>query len=97
VLKNKLISKALNGADVSIAIDRSRCMRMRFNKNECPVCTSNCRAGAIQFGDDIEIDAGKCTLCMVCVSECPADCFDIRGEDLYGILERLRKIQNSVP
>lgn len=78
-------------------VDRSRCMRMRFDRNECPVCTSNCHVGAISLGEDIEIDAGKCTLCMVCVSECPADCFDIQGADFFSLLARLRKMQNSVP
>jgi ferredoxin len=97
VLKDKLIGKALGGASLPLTIDRSRCMRMRFNRNECPVCISNCHANAISFGDDIAIDADKCTLCMVCVSECPADCFDIKGDDFFGILARLRKIQDSVP
>jgi ferredoxin len=69
---------------------------MRFNKNECNVCISNCHADALIFGDDIAIDADKCTLCMVCVSECPADCFDIKGEDFFAVLARLRKVQNSV-
>jgi len=97
VLKEKIIDKTLSSADLPITVDRSRCMRMRFNKNECPVCTDNCHAEAITFGEDIFINAGKCTLCMVCVSECPADCFDIKGGDFFRLLARLRKIQHSVP
>lgn len=97
MLKEKLIDKALRSSELSISIDRSRCMRMRFNNNECPVCTSNCHTGAITIDNDIVIDADKCTLCMVCVSECPADCFDLKGGDFFGILARLRKMRNSVP
>lgn len=97
MLKEKLIGKALGSADLSISIDRSRCMRMRFNNNECPVCTSNCHSGAITIEDEISIDSDKCTLCMVCVSECPADCFNSKGDDFFGILARLRKMRNSVP
>ncbi len=92
-----LIDRAPGSAGLLITVDRSRCLRMRFNRNTCPVCTSNCPAAAIAIHDDIAIDAHKCTLCMVCVSECPADCFDISGVDFYGILARLRKIQASVP
>ena len=69
---------------------------MRFNRNDCPVCISNCHSGAITVADEIVIDPDKCTLCMVCVSECPADCFDITGGDFFGILARLRKMQTSV-
>lgn len=97
MIKDKLIGKVLGNADLSISIDRSRCMRMRFNENECPVCTSNCNSGAITIDDEISIDADKCTLCMVCASECPADCFNLKGDDFFGILARLRKMRNSVP
>lgn len=97
MLKDKLIDRVLGGADLPITVDRSRCMRMRFDRNECPVCTSNCHSGAITIDDEIVIDPDKCTLCMICVSECPADCFDIKREDFFEILMRLRKIPTSVP
>jgi ferredoxin len=96
VLKDKLIGKALSGADLPLTVDRSRCLRMRFNKNECNVCISNCHADALIFGDDIAIDADKCTLCMVCVSECPADCFEIKGHDFYLVISKLRKLESSI-
>jgi ferredoxin len=70
---------------------------MRFDTNECPVCISNCHSGAIAIDDEIVIDSDKCTRCMVCVSECPADCFDIKGGDFFSILSRLRKSQYSIP
>lgn len=97
MFKEKLIDRALNFADLPITIDRSRCMRMRFDKNECPICISNCHSGAITIDDKIVIDSDKCTRCMVCVSECPADCFDIKGGDFFSILSRLRKSQHLVP
>lgn len=96
MFKDKLIGKVLNSVELPLTVNRSRCLRMRFNKNECPVCTSNCHAEAITFGDDIYIDTDKCTSCMICVSECPADCFDIKTEDFFVILAKLRKVQNSV-
>ncbi|MBI5632939.1 MAG: 4Fe-4S binding protein [Nitrospirae bacterium] len=97
MFKDKLIDRALGAADLPITIDRSRCMRMRFDQNNCPVCISNCHSGAITVNDEIVIDAKKCTLCMVCVSECPTDCFDIKEGDFFSILSQLRKSQNSIP
>lgn len=96
MFKDKLIGKALSSVDLPLTVNRSRCLRMRFNKNGCAVCTSNCNFDALAFRDDIVIDPGKCTLCMVCVSECPADCFDIEGEDFFSVLAKLRRVQNSV-
>ncbi|MHB8880580.1 MAG: 4Fe-4S binding protein [Thermodesulfovibrionales bacterium] len=97
MLKDKLIDRALGSAGLPVTVDRSRCMRMRFDRNECPVCTSNCHAGAITIDDEIVIDTNKCTQCMVCVSECPADCFNAKDGDFFGILVRLRNLKESVP
>ncbi|MBI5846918.1 MAG: 4Fe-4S binding protein [Nitrospirae bacterium] len=96
MLSEKLIDSAFGSVDLPIAVDRSRCMRMRFDKNGCPVCISNCHAGAITIDDEIVIDADKCTHCMVCVSECPADCLGMKDSDFLNILARLRKLQNSI-
>jgi len=93
----KLINSALGSADLPITVDRSRCMRMRFDKNECPVCISNCHSGAITIDDEIVINADKCSLCMVCVSECPADCLNMKGGDFFGVLARLKNVKNAGP
>ncbi|MCL4477128.1 MAG: hypothetical protein M1508_13045 [Nitrospirae bacterium] len=95
MLKGKIIDKALSTAE-SIGTDRSRCLRMRFNRNLCSGCTSMCRSGAITIDEDVHILADNCSECMLCVSACPSDSFEIRGSDFYSLLGRLRKIQSSV-
>lgn len=97
MLREKLIDKVFAKTELPVKVDRSRCMRMRFDQNECSRCTSNCRLKAITLGDDIAIDADKCTSCMVCVSECPSDCFEIKDHDFFSLLSKLRKIQHLVP
>lgn len=97
MLQDKIITKALGGAESPVATDGSRCVRMRFNKNTCPICTVKCRTRAITFEGGIAIDAGKCTECMLCVSECPSGCFTVADGDFSALLSRLRKMQNSVP
>ena len=97
MLAGKIIAKAISlNAVETIGTDRSRCLRMRFNRNTCTGCTSLCRSGAITIDEDVHILADKCSECMLCVSACPSDCFETRGPDFYSIIGRLRKIQSSV-
>lgn len=96
MLQNKIINKALS-TEPPVSTDRSRCVRMRFNKNTCTVCTASCRAGAISIDNGIAVNAAKCTECMLCVSECPSGCFTAADEDFAVLLSKLRKTQNSVP
>jgi len=97
MLQNKIINMALSTADPLISTDRSRCVRMRFNKNNCSICTASCSTGAISIAGGITIDAAKCTGCMLCVSECPSGCFSALGDDFTVLLAKLSKAQNSVP
>ncbi len=71
-------------------------MRMRFNRNGCRQCLEQCSAGAIDIYEDVNINADKCTECMLCVSACPSGCFTINGLDFYSLTGRLRKVQASV-
>ncbi|MBI5212444.1 MAG: 4Fe-4S binding protein [Nitrospirae bacterium] len=95
MLKGKIIDKALNAGDC-IETDRSRCMRMRFNRNECNRCIEQCRSEAIEISHDVSISSDKCSECMLCVSSCPSDCFEIKGHDFYSVIGKLRKLQPSI-
>lgn len=95
MLKEKIIDKALN-TDESIEAERSRCLRMRFNQNSCARCIEQCRFNAITIAEDVQIKANKCSECMLCVSSCNSDCFEINGLDFYSLIGKLRKVQSSV-
>ena len=95
MLKEKIIAKALN-AGKSISTDRSRCLRMRLNRNSCTSCMEQCRFNAIAIVEDVQIEANQCSDCMMCVSSCHSDCFEINGFDFYSLIGKLRKIQSSV-
>jgi ferredoxin len=96
MLTDKLINKAFNAAESLISTDRSRCVRMRFNKNTCSICTASCRAKAISIDGGIAVDVNKCTECMQCVSECPSGCFTAREENFSILLSKLKKPQSSL-
>lgn len=95
MLKEKIADRFLSTAK-SIETDRSRCLRMRYNRNLCSECTSICRSGAIRIDEDVHILTDNCSECMLCVSACPTDCFEIQGFDFYSLIGRLRKILASV-
>ena len=95
MLTGKIITKALNTGE-RISTDRSRCLRMRFNRNSCTRCIEQCRFNAIAIVEDVEIAANKCSECMLCVSSCDSDCFEINNFDFYSLIGKLRKIQSSV-
>lgn len=97
MLKDAIINKAFSVADFPIKTEISRCVRMRFNKNTCPICMQNCKAAALSVDGGVAINTGKCTLCMICVSECPSECFAVTGMDFFSLLGRLIKTQNAVP
>jgi ferredoxin len=95
MLKEKIIARALN-AEASISTDRSRCLRMRFNRNSCTRCTEQCRFNAIAIDEDVQIAANRCSECMLCVSSCHSDCFEIKGFEFYSLIGKLRKIESSI-
>jgi len=95
MLKEKIADRFLSSVK-SIGTDRSRCLRMRFNRNSCSACTSICRSEAIAIDEDVHILTDNCTECMLCVSACPSDCFEIQGLNFYSLIGRLRKILASV-
>lgn len=96
MLQGKIIDTISNTAE-AISIDQSRCLRMRFNKNACSECIKHCRSNAITIDEGVTIKSNACSECMLCVSVCPSGCFDIKGIDFYSVIERLKKLSNSVP
>ncbi len=95
MLRDKVINKALNTVGC-IETDRSRCTRMRFNRNECNKCIRQCRFKAIMIHEDVTINESTCSACMLCVSACPSDCFAIKRHDFYFLISKLRKAGYSI-
>lgn len=93
MLQERVIDRALKEP---ITTDRSRCLRMRFNRNTCSLCSEQCRSDAINIAEDVTVNADKCSECMLCYSVCPSGCFEINGLDFYSMINRVRKIEASV-
>lgn len=97
MLTERIITNILSRNDSLVFANRSRCVRMRFNRNTCSRCIAICAAAAISLDNGIMINGEKCTGCMLCVSECPSDCLSAAGEDFTVLLAKLRKTEKSVP
>lgn len=95
MLKEKLLDNVLISKG-NIEINQSRCSRMRFNKSSCNRCVEICQAKAITIGEGIIIDESLCSECMLCVSTCSSDCFEINRLDFYSLIARLKKMQSPV-
>lgn len=92
----EIVIDSISNKASSISIDWSRCLRMRFNRSNCNKCIEQCRSDAIIMAEGIDIKRERCSECMLCVSECPSGCFNIKNMNFYSLVARLKKIENSV-
>ncbi len=58
--------------ELSVGIDRSRCVRHRCTRNECTKCSDACPTSALSWGKGgMQVAAAACTLCLRCLAVCP--------------------------
>lgn len=91
-----LIEKFLGGPTAEINFSPRRCLRSRFNKNNCKACLTSCRSAALVLDKgQIKFNAAKCTHCAQCTSVCPNDAF-IHTTDFTLILKALAERKTVV-
>ncbi len=89
MLIQPLIEKICTDSAVKVEFDIRRCLRSRFNKNNCVHCLQVCRSGALELHEKhIVFDAEKCTSCMRCTAVCPRDAF-VGSIDILSLLQDL--------
>lgn len=80
----------------AVRFSKNRCLRSRFNRNECRSCLEECESGALALdGRLVVFDQQKCTGCMRCLPACPNDVFDA-GVDVKHLLDTLRGLDQTV-
>lgn len=90
------ILSLLSSPASQLAVRRSRCLRMRYNRSSCARCTALCPRGAISFEGGISLDESKCTGCMLCAAACPADAFKASGFDFRMVVAELTRAKGPV-
>lgn len=90
MLTNLLFDRIVSETEsVGVRFLGRRCLRSRFNKNQCKACLDECQEDALILdGRTISFKQATCTGCMRCASACPNDAFDA-GVDLSHFLEIL--------
>jgi len=91
-----LLEKVIDKSVPVVSADRSRCLRMRFDRDTCAQCVEQCRKGAIEIDDDVRIRTDSCTNCMLCAAACPSDVFTISGFDFSSLVGKLLRLPSSV-
>lgn len=90
-----LLKKLADEPPPTVQAEPARCLRRRLNTCDCRLCLDACAAGALSLdGRQLQLDARKCTGCMVCLAVCPGDAL-VGSWDLEGMLRQVRERAHS--
>ena len=85
----------MSGNRDDLCLDRSRCLRIRFNGSACCHCQETCPAVAILLEQGLEIDSKRCTGCLLCSTVCPTGALELSA-DFLACVARLSKVPEPV-
>lgn len=83
------------GSSEELAVDVSRCQRMRFRASSCQRCFDLCPHGAITLENSLAIDAKLCRGCLLCTTVCPVGALEPRL-DFSVCLAQLARVPDPV-
>lgn len=95
MLRSRIIAKINTDPDY-IAIEKSLCLKTKFETGKCSKCKECCPAGAVKTDMELDINKRVCTECMLCVAECPSGAIDLKSVNFLSIILKLRKIPMPV-
>ncbi len=78
-----------------LAVDASRCLRMRFSESGCRHCINICPHGAVTLDGGLSLDPQRCRGCLLCAAVCPAGALE-QGSDFSACLAQLSKVPEPV-
>lgn len=87
--------RSATGSRGDLAVDVSRCQRMRFRASSCQRCLDLCPHGALTFANGLAIDAEKCRGCLLCTTVCPVGALEPRS-DFSLCLAQLARVPDPV-
>ena len=86
-----IVERLLENQNINIEMDRSRCYRSRYRKNNCTKCVESCVNKAITIENGVlSRDHQSCKGCMRCVSECPADAFSWEKDWIWVLIRQIQ-------
>lgn len=88
-------SRTVTGSRDDLAVDASRCLRMRFSESSCRLCINICPHGAVTLDGGLSLDPQRCRGCLLCTAVCPAGALE-QGSDFSAHLAQLSKVPEPV-
>lgn len=87
--------KIIAGNRDDLCLDRSRCLRVRFNGSDCSHCQAVCPTAAIALEQGLKLDSERCTGCLLCTSVCPTGALELSA-DFLACVAQLSKVPEPV-
>jgi len=91
----KTPDKSITGSRDDLCLDRSRCLRVRFNASSCSRCQVVCPTAAIALEQGLKLDSELCTGCLLCTSVCPTGALEL-STDFLACVSQLAKVPEPV-
>ncbi len=88
-------SRTLTGGRDDLALDISRCLRMRFCDSACRRCVDACPHGAVTLDGGLDVNPELCRGCLLCTSVCPAGALE-QALDFPACLAKLSKVPEPI-
>ena len=88
-------SKSAIGNRDDLAVDLSRCLKMRFHASGCRRCVDICPHRAVTLDDGLAIHPDQCSGCLLCTTVCPVGALEMR-RDFSVCLTQLSKVREPV-
>lgn len=83
------------GSKGDLAVDASRCLRMRYSESSCRLCIDICPHGAILPEAGPSIDSQQCRGCLLCTNVCPVGALE-QYDDFSACLVKLSRVPEPV-
>ena len=83
------------GSRDDLAVDVSRCQRVRFRASSCRRCLDVCPHGALTLDSGLAVDPEQCRGCLLCTTVCPVGALEPRC-DFSLCLAQLSKVPEPV-
>ena len=85
----------ITGSSDDLAVDASRCLRMRFSESGCRHCVDTCPHGAVALDGGLFINNELCRGCLLCTAVCPTGALE-QNSDFSACLVLLSRVPEPV-
>ena len=85
----------VTGSRDDVAVDSSRCLRMRYSESSCRRCVDICPHNAVFMDGLLAINQNNCKGCLLCTAVCPVGALE-QNSDFSACLAQLARVPEPV-